>query len=332
MNSTKITNVLFTWAVNDRLKSYLKENLSQVHGVNLLFPSPPSDEELLGLAPNADVLVGWRVKDEIKLAAKKMKLFINPGTGIKHHIEFFRKLNQTRNVILINGHGNSYFTAQHAVAMLLTLLNRLIPHHLWMKEGKWRRGDKEAISIPLRDKRVGLLGYGAINFDLQFSILKRTGTFITSIPKEIAVFNKDQLTEFLKSVDILIITVPETTETIGLIGQNELNLLNPNGILVNVSRGSVVDEISLYNALKQNKILGAAIDVWYDYSPEEDKNGAKFPFHYPFNTLDNIILSPHRAASPFSDLKRWNEVIENIQRHHQGSKDNLNVVELNREY
>ncbi|MHA2055326.1 MAG: NAD(P)-dependent oxidoreductase [Candidatus Hodarchaeales archaeon] len=341
MNSTKITNVLFTWAVNDRLKSYLKENLSQVHGVNLLFPSPPSDEELLGLAPNADVLVGWRVKDEIKLAAKKMKLFINPGTGIKHHIEFFRKLNQTRNVILINGHGNSYFAAQHAVAMLLTLLNKLIPHHLWMKEGKWRRGDKEAISIPLRDKRVGLLGYGAINskvhrflegFDLEFSILKRTGTLNTSISEKVTVFSKDQLTKFLKSVDILIIAVPETAETIGLIGQNELNLLTPNGILVNVSRGSVVDEISLYNALEQNKILGAAIDVWYDYSPEEDKNGAKFPFHYPFNTLDNIILSPHRAASPFSDLKRWNEVIENIRRHHQGSKDYLNKVDLSREY
>ena len=89
---------------------------------------------------------------------------------------------------------------------------------------------------------------------------------------------------------------------------------------------------SLYKALCQNKLLGAAIDVWYQYSPEEDENGAKFPFHYPFNTLDNIILSPHRAASPFSDLKRWNEVIENIKRFNQGRNDFLNVVELDREY
>ncbi|PWI47799.1 hypothetical protein CEE45_09820 [Candidatus Heimdallarchaeota archaeon B3_Heim] len=341
MSSTKITNVLFTWEVNDRLKSYLKENLSVLPEVNLLFPSPISDEKLLTLAPKADIIIGWRVKDEIKLAATKMKLFINPGTGIKHHIDFFRKLNQTRNVILINGHGNSYFAAQHAVAMLLALLNKVIPHHFWMKEGKWRRGDKEAISIPLRNKSVGLLGYGAINskvhrflegFDIQFCILKRTVNDITSFSEEVKLFPRNQLAEFLKSIDILIIAVPETTETTNLIGQEELDLLTPDGIIVNVSRGSVVDEKSLFNALKQNKLLGAAIDVWYEYSPKENKNGAKFPFHYSFNSLPNIILSPHRAASPFSDLKRWNEVIVNIKRYHRGTNDYLNVVELDREY
>jgi D-3-phosphoglycerate dehydrogenase len=341
LNLTKTTTVLFTWEVNDQLKSYLKENLSLIPNINLLFPSPPSDEELLQLAPDADILIGWRVKDEIKLAAKRMKLFINPGTGIKHHIDFFRKLNQKRNVILINGHGNSYFTAQHAVAMLLTLLNKTIPHHIWMKEGKWRKGDKDAISIPLRDKKVGLLGYGAINqkvhrflkgFEIDFYILKRRIDTASSTSNLNNVFSIDQLPDFLRAIDILIIAVPETTKTKGLIGQSELSLLSPDGILINISRGSVVDEQSLYNALSQNQLLGAAIDVWYEYSPEEDENGKKFPFHYPFNNLDNIILSPHRAASPFSDLKRWNEVIENIKRYSQGRTDYLNIVELDREY
>ncbi len=339
--STNITTVLFTWEVNERLKSYLQENLVGLQGLNLLFPSPLSDEELLRLAPTADIVIGWRVKDEIKLAAEKMKLFINPGTGIKHHIDFFRKLNQSRNVTLINGHGNSYFTAQHAVAMLLTLLNKIIPHHNWMKQGKWRRGDSDAISIPLRDKRIGLLGYGNINskvhrflegFDVNFSILKKTGKLPKSHSKSIKTFSNEQMAEFLESIDVLIVAVPETTETMGMIGKEEIQLLSPNGILVNVSRGSVVDEKSLYEALHQNNLLGAAIDVWYEYSPTEDEEGAKFPFHYPFNTLDNVILSPHRAASPFSDLRRWDEVIENIKRHHAGRTEYLNVVELDREY
>ena len=271
---------MFTWDVNERLKSYIAENLSQFPGVNLIFPSPLSEEELLGLAPTADILIGWRVKDEIKLAATKMKLFINPGTGIKHHIDFFKKLNQSRKVILINGHGNSYFTAQHAVAMLLTLLNKIIPHHTWMMEGQWRRGDKEAISIPLRDKKVGLLGYGAINskvheflagFDVQFCILKRTEDTTPANSPDVMIFSKDNLHEFLKSIDILIIAVPETSETKDLIDQNELKLLSPNGIIVNVSRGSVVNEKSLFDALNGNKLLGAAIDVWYEYSPEENE-------------------------------------------------------------
>ena len=341
LSTAHITNVLFTWEVNEQLKSYIQENLSNFDGINLIFPSSVSETELLKLAPTADIIMGWRVKDEIKLAATGMKLFINPGTGIKHHIDFFRKLNQSRKVTLINGHGNSYFTAQHAVAMLLSLLNQVIPHHIWMKEGKWRRGDKEATSIPLRDKKVGLLGYGAINskvhrflsgFDIQFSILKRTEEALSSPITDVTFFSRDQLNEFLKSIDILIVAVPETTKTKDLINEKELKLLEPDGIIINVSRGSVVNEKSLFTALKTNKLLGAAIDVWYDYSPEEDEKGRKFPFHYPFNTLSNIILSPHRAASPFSDLKRWDEVIENLKRYHRGDREFLNVVDLDREY
>ncbi len=341
LSSNNITNVLFTWDVNTRLKTYIEDNLAKFSGINLLFPNPLTDEVLLDLAPSADIIIGWRVKDEVKLTAKRMKLFINPGTGIKHHIDFFRKLNQTRNVILINGHGNSYFTAQHAVAMLLTLLNKVIPHHTWMKNGKWRTGDKDAISIPLRDKRIGLLGYGAINtkvhkflagFDVEFSILTRTGKSPSSSTKGNKLFSGNQLLGFLESIDVLIIAVPETSDTIGLIGEKELDHLGSEGIIVNVSRGSVVDEKSLFEALQQKKIMGAAIDVWYEYSPLEDENGGKYPFHFPFNALDNVILSPHRAASPFSDLKRWNEVIENIKRHHLGSREYLNVVQLDREY
>jgi phosphoglycerate dehydrogenase-like enzyme len=138
--------------------------------------------------------------------------------------------------------------------------------------------------------------------------------------------------EFLEEIDILIIAVPETSETIGLIGHKELEVLGSSGILVNVSRGVVVDEESLYNALRDEKINTAAIDVWYDYKPTVDEAGLKFPFHYPFHELPNILLSPHRAASPFSDLKRWNEVIENIRNFNMGKKVFLNMVDLNREY
>ena len=70
----------------------------------------------------------------------------------------------------------------------------------------------------------------------------------------------------------------------------------------------------------------------YNYSPEKDKYGKEYPYSYPFHKLKNIVLSPHRAASPFDDLSRWDEVIENLTRLAKGRKDFLNVVDIDEEY
>ncbi|MFX0174241.1 MAG: NAD(P)-dependent oxidoreductase [Candidatus Hodarchaeota archaeon] len=336
------TIVLFTWNVNDRLKAYLKNSLDSIPNLDLIFPDEVSEEIFLEFAPKTDIMIGWRVSDNVKLAATKMKLFINPGVGIKHHIEFFRRLNKTRKVLLINGHGNSYFTAQHVVAMLLALMNKIIPHHNWMKSGLWRKRDEDAATLPLRYRNIGLLGYGAINkkvhrflqgFNVEFSILRRhwreeKEDFPTPVKK----YLPNDLTRFLEAIDILLIAVPETTQTIGMIKHKELQSLGPKGLLVNVSRGSIIDEASLFHALQNKEIAGAAIDVWYNYNPDPDDKGRKFPFNYPFDTLDNLLLSPHRGASPLGDLERWNEVIENILRFNRGERTFVNVVDLEREY
>jgi phosphoglycerate dehydrogenase-like enzyme len=336
------TTVLFTWEVNKRLKTYLKKHLDDIPRLTLTFLDKISDEALLELAPKTDIMVGWRVPDQVKLAATKMQLYINPGVGIKHHIDFFRKLNKTRRVQLINGHGNSYFTAQHAVALLLTLMNKTILHHSWMKVGLWRRGDEDAASVPLRYRKIGLLGYGAINkkvhkflqgFELQFFILRRHWTENEDeLPTPAKKYLPNDILPFLEEIDILIIAVPETTQTIGMIDDRELKMLGPEGLLVNVSRGSVINEKSLFHALQNKEIAGAAIDVWYNYNPDPDEKGRKFPYKYPFHDLDNVVLSPHRAASPFDDLVRWNEVIENIKRFNRGENTFLNEVDLKREY
>ena len=83
--------------------------------------------------------------------------------GVQHLIELFRDITRTRTITLVNGHGNTYFTAQHTVALLLACMNKIVPHHNWMIEGDWRKGDADAISTPLRDRVIGLIGYGAVN-------------------------------------------------------------------------------------------------------------------------------------------------------------------------
>ena len=335
------TNVLCIWDVREDLQDYLRDGLANVKNLNLIFLDDTSEENLLKYAPDAHIVIGWRPTREFLDTALKLKLFINPGVGVQHHIDTFRELTQTRDITLINGHRNTYFTAQHAVALLIAATNKVIPHHKWMVEGKWRRGDSHAKSIPLRNRKVGLLGYGAVNqkvhkflsgFDVEFLVLKRTWNGDEEFPTPVKQFLPKDLHEFLKETDVLMIAVPQTENTIGMIGEKELELLGSDSFLVNVARGIVIDEEALYNALKQKVIAGAGIDVWYDYQPEPDVINRKFPTKFSFHELDNVVLSPHRGASPMDDLKRWDEVVENITKFAEGREDFINVVQLDRAY
>ncbi len=340
-NPIEKARVLFIWNVPERLKNYLEEGLSDVPNLELVFPDEGQEDKYPEMAKSADVVVGWRPIAGLIEDASRIKLFINPGAGVQHHISRFRELAKTRKITLVNGHGNTYFTGQHAVALLLTLMNKIIPHHNWMREGKWRTGDSDAISTPLRNMRIGFLGYGAVNskvhrflanFDVDFSILKRDWNRKIVTPTEFTSFSSDELIEFLEYIDILFIAVPQTEKTEGLIGKAQLEALGSDSILVNIARGPVVDEASLYFALKDGIIAGAAIDVWYNYQPDYNEEGRKYPYSYPFHELENVVLSPHRGASPMNDLLRWNEVIENIRRFAEGRTDFLNIVDPERGY
>lgn len=334
--------VLFIWQLREELKDYLKKGLSDNKNIRLVFPTDAEQKTLLKHALQARVIVGWRPTRDLIEAAEDLELFINPGAGVQHLIELFQQATRERRIILVNGHSNTYFAAQHAVALLLALMNKVIPHHNWMAAGVWRRGDDNAISIPLRDQTIGLLGYGAVNqkvhqflqpYKVRFAILKRNWQRDRGlIPDFVKRFDPDDLEGFFKYIDIAIIAVPLTSATRGLISTPMLNALGRNGILVNLARGEVVCEKDLFKALKNRSINGAALDVWYEYRPAPDSQGRAYPYHYPFHTLDNVVLSPHRAASPFNDLKRWDEVIENIKRFAQGRRDFMNIVDLAEEY
>jgi len=342
----KYIKVLFIWKIEEDLKKHLINSLKKIKEVKLVFPRSFTEKNILRESMDADVIIGWRPSRDLLFNSPKLKLYINPGTGIKHHIKNFKELKKAgRNILLINGHGHAYSTAQHAVAMLLALMNRIIPHHNWMQNGIWRTSDNKDIfsaTVQLRNRRIGLLGYGAINkyvhsflsgFENEFFVLKRDWKEKKEIyPTEIKKYKETELHKFLKAIDILIIAVPHTSKTEGLIGAKELKLLGKNSLLVNIARGTIVNEMDLYDALKNKEISGAALDVWYNYSPEKDKYGKEYPYSYPFHKLKNIVLSPHRAASPFDDLSRWDEVIENLTRLAKGRKDFLNVVDIDEEY
>ena len=335
----KDINVLFIWDLPRAVRKPLVEQFSNIPQVNFLFAKDYSknSQELRKLIPEADVIVGWRPSTDLFEIAQKVKLYINPGTGVQRIISLFREVNKTREIVLVNGHGHAYPCAQHAVALLLTLLNKIIPHHNWLTNGQWRKNDNDAATIPLRSRKIGLLGYGAINswvhrflsgFEVDFYAIRKNWDKQTEIPPTpLKKFIFPEFHEFLKEIDTLIIAAPLTTQTEGMIKLKELEIIGSEGLIVNVGRGAIIDEGSLYKALNEKIIAGAAIDVLWNYSPQEDSNGKKYPFSYPFQDLSNVVLSPHRAASPMKDFP-WDEVIENIKRMAEGRNDFLNIVNL----
>ena len=338
----KPINVLFLWEVPNPLQKYLQKNLSKIKGLNLIFPEKAEESEFLKWAPDVQIIVGWRPSQDLLEQAQQLQLFLFPGVGVQNLIDWFRDHGQQRGIVLVNSHGNSYLVAQHTVALLLALLNKIVPHHNWMKAGEWRKGDADAKTALLRNRTVGFLGYGAINqqvhrflagFDVKFTALRRSWRGKREpLPTPMKKYNPSQMNDFLDVTDTLLVAVPLTPKTEGILGHNELRRLGPEGVLVNIGRGAVINQKGLYQALKKNAIAGAAIDVWYTYQPEPDELGRKYPFEQPFQELDNIILSPHRAYSPADDLERWDEIIENIRRYAQGRKDFLSIVNLKRGY
>lgn len=343
------TTVLFVLDAPAELRQHLAQQLADLPQLKLVFPDSLEAKRLAKLAPQADVIVGWRVSPEVLAAAERLKLYVFGGVGAQSVLKQIKAKCEERAaagadpVTLVKCSANTYATAQHTVALLLALANKITLHHGWMAAGHWRRGDDFAASSTLRGRRIGLLGYGDVNrkvhrflsgFDVQFAILRRQAHEEREwLPSLANLYSAEQLPSFLDEVDVLLIGVPLTARTSGMIGGTELELLGPQGLLVNVSRGAVVDEEELYKALRSKKIAGAAIDVWYDYKPASDKKQRSYPYgsEHPFHKLDNVVLSPHRAASPVFVLERWNEVAEHLRRFVAG-KEPQQVIDLEREY
>ena len=106
-----------------------------------------------------------------------------------------------------------------------------------------------------------------------------------------------QLRESLPEADIVCIAAALTPETSGLLGRHELGLLPSHAVLVNVARGPIVDEEALYEALREGRIGAAGIDTWYHYPQSETERSATYPSRFPFQELDNVVMSPHRGGA-----------------------------------
>lgn len=248
------------------------------------------------------ILVHGTAKAEWLDASPTLRAVIVPYAGVS--LEMQQLLQQYPNVDLHNLHYNDVATAEFALALMFSAAKFVVPLDRLLRLGDWRQRYTGAPSLLLSGRRVLILGYGAIGRQIA-PVCQALGMKVrgvrrrvphTPVEDGVELFSTDQLSGLLPETDVLICVLPQTPETVGLIGAAELAALPEGAIVVNVGRGPVIDEEALYHALHSGHLAGAGIDVWYTYPHGEEERGHTLPSRFPFQELDNVVMSPHRGG------------------------------------
>jgi phosphoglycerate dehydrogenase-like enzyme len=303
--------------INSINQSYLRNFMS----ITVYYPNQPDQEftDLLGsylepgvtlitgkdLPENADyhVLVTGRPTREQMEASPNLQGVIVPWAGVSPGTR--ELLADFPEVTLHNLHYNDTTTAELGFALLLSAA-KFVPHmDKKLRKDDWMPRYLPSPSVLLKDKTALILGYGAIGRELarmckgmEMTILTtRRSPQLSSDEYADEIHPADALPELLPRANFLLVCLPHTPETEGVIGEKELALLPEKAILVNIGRGKVVQEEALYNALKDGTLHAAGIDVWYNYPPDEEAWPNTDPANFPFRELDNLVMSPHRGGA-----------------------------------
>ena len=189
-----------------------------------------------------------------------------------------------------------------------------------LKSGQWSQKHwiKGDIHGEAFGSTLGIVGFGRIGREISRRALA-LGMHVRALsrwskPEEmgpIAKFTIDGTNAFLSDCDFVVVTLPLDENTMGLVNADWFGAMKPNAVLINIGRGKVVDEAALYSALREKRIRGATIDVWFNYPDSID---VEVPMAaYPFHELDNIVVTPHcsgRTNEMFE--RRWKEIAKNL--------------------
>jgi len=283
--------------ISDGLAQEGVEILKKFKNFELTINDKTSREELLEIIEQFDGIIvrsATKITPDIISAGKKLKVIVRAGTGYDNiNIE---ECNKHGIVVLITPLGNTNAVVELTVGLMLNFARNIFKANTSMREGKW---DKKILrGSELQGKTVGVIGLGNIGaavvkkcqaFDMN------TIAFDSFVPRkrgqDLGVELLNNFDDFLARSDYITIHVPLTAQTKDLISYAEIEKMKSTAIIVNVARGGVVNEQALYDALKNNKIGGACIDV-FSKEPVDPKDA-------PFIGLDNCLTTPHLGASTF---------------------------------
>jgi phosphoglycerate dehydrogenase-like enzyme len=282
-------------------------------------------EAAVGSAEYMVTFPGVPTDDGFFRAAPKLKLFQLLSAGYDDvDIEAARR---AKVPVCNNGGANAISVAEHAMMLMLGVSRRVVWQHGNVAAGRWRGNGPAPRMYEIFDKTLGIVGLGTIGKKVA-RLARAFGMRVQYY--DIARLTEDEedalgvrfrlLRELLSTSDIVTLHVPLNDSTRKLIGEAELALMKPQAILVNTSRGPVVDEAALTRALADGKLFGAGLDV-FEQEPTPPSN--------PLLKLPNVLLTSHFAGPTWdNNVARLRNAYDNVQRVHRGEKPLWVVPEL----
>jgi len=249
-------------------------------------------EELISIIGDYEALVvrsQTKVTAEVIKAGKKLQVIARAGVGVDNiDVEEATR----RGIVVVNAPtGNTTSAAEHTIALMFALARHIPQANAALKGGAWRRND--FIGTELRNKMLGIIGLGNIGSEVARRA-RSLGMSLLAYDPFISVDHARNLQielvpleKLLKEADFIVLHVPLTESTKGLIGTKELALVKPTARIINTARGGLIDEEALVKAIKEKKLAGAAFDV---FTTEPLTSSILF-------NEDNIIVTPHLGAS-----------------------------------
>ncbi len=275
-----------------------------------------SDQHIAAYA-GADIVVGIAFNHAMP-APKNLKLYQVPGAGV----DGIDRSALPASALLCNCFGHENAIAEYVFSALLSFHVPLADADRRLRIGDWSywAGRPQSLRTELGDQTIGIIGFGHIgktlaarakSFSMAVSVANRSP--IGEQEHVDSAYVLEELPVFLESVDVIVNTLPLTAQTEGLIGPEAFARMRPYAVIVNVGRGPVIDEATLYTALKEQRIGGGVIDTWYNYPNDGDQT--LLPSRFPFQELDNVMMTPHMSGWTHGTIRRRRKTIaENINR------------------
>lgn len=289
--------VLITEDIEKEGKNYLLER-----GYEIKISPDISEQMLIQEAQDCDgILVRMaELTDKVISSGTKLKVISKFGVGVEN----INIASATKHGIQVTNSpkSNQNTVAEFTLGLMLSLAKRFKLYDKEIRKGNFQV--RSNFGGDMQGKTLGIIGMGsigelvakkaAIGLDMKVICYKR---HINTVDREKNenIELTEELDYLLKNSDFVSLHVPLTQNTRKLIGRRELSLMKPEAYIINTARGEVVDTEALADALLNNKIAGAAVDVFPGEIPSKDN---------PLLKLDNVILSPHAAAHTKEAMKR----------------------------
>ena len=230
-----------------------------------------------------------KVTKEIIESAKNLKIIGRAGAGVDNIDLVSAK--EKKIIVMNTPGGNTNATAEHTLALLMSLSRKISKADVSTHKGEWAK--KKLKGNEIKGKTIGIIGFGNVGRRfaeickvLGLKVLVVSKSF-TAVKDQFPEYSSCDLNEVLQQADIISFHCKPNTDGSSVIASKELNLMKKTALIINTARGNLVSEVDLCDAIKSNKIGGAAIDV---FETEPATNNALFG-------LENVLLTPHIAAS-----------------------------------